>query len=80
MTTQRARMEHAMTAWHISQRHFDLLCGLREGGNLYVSATEVVDAHRLAEDGLVDLWSTEGGFLAWRITKKGMERLENIER
>lgn len=40
-------------------------------GHAYVSASEIPELQELRRLGLVETWSTVGGFRAWRITSKG---------
>lgn len=54
----------------------NILFGLKDGGNLYIGASEVAMAMSLRDRGLVEIWSTIGGFSAWRISAAGRERLK----
>lgn len=60
----------------ISQRDYDLLKGLKDCGHAYVAASEVEDALRLVDAGLVEKWTIGTGFDAWRLTPAGRERIE----
>lgn len=51
-----------------------ILKGLEENGHQYASASELYHAKDLIREGLVQTWHTIGGFTAWRITEKGLNR------
>lgn len=61
----------------ISRRDFDLLNGLYRGGHAFLAASEFDDAQRLLGEKLIKTWSTESGFLAWRLTSAGKHRIES---
>ena len=47
-------------------------------GNKHMSATEAADTdvHELIGEHFVHIWSTMGGFAAWRLTPAGLAALE----
>jgi hypothetical protein len=57
-----------------SEEEEAILKGLEEYGHQYASASELHHARFLIQEGLVELWTTMGGFTAWRITEKGINR------
>ncbi len=63
----------------ISARDFTLLDGLHASGHAYVSASEAQDSLRLAEAGLVEIWTISTGFHAWRLTEAGKRRIEEAK-
>jgi hypothetical protein len=63
----------------IKQRDYDILDGLKSSGHAFVAASEVADAFRLADEGLVAIWTTGEGFHAWRLTPQGEMRIANVK-
>jgi hypothetical protein len=63
----------------ISTRDYTLLDGLKASGHAYISAGESADALRLADEGLVEIWTISTGFHAWRLTEAGRRRIEEAK-
>jgi len=64
----------------LTERQWQLLEGLRDGGNLYLPASEVADAQVLANRGFVKIWHTVGGFPGWALTDVGRQALKEKSR
>lgn len=62
-----------------TSRQMHILAGL-QAGHWYVSASEAAEIPRLIDAGLVESWSTVGGFPAWRITQAGRDVVRRHER